>query len=106
MGGTEVSRDLGVEDPSCPESSIIVSESESLPRSEVSSVDVCAGAVRRERCGGEVTGERMRYRWPDEFIFRNGRSGGLLVGCRQGTLAGVCDRVRVRKRGDWGYVFA
>jgi len=36
VGGMEVSRELGVDEPSCPESSMTVSESESLPTSEVS----------------------------------------------------------------------
>lgn len=55
-----MSRELGVEDPSRPESSMIVSESESLPRSEVSSVEMGFGARRAVRCVGELMGERMR----------------------------------------------
>lgn len=63
MGGTDVSRELGVEDPSRPESSIAVSESDSLSMSsEVSSVGRGSGswlspAVRRR---GEFMGERIR----------------------------------------------
>lgn len=55
-----MSLEFGVEDPSRPESSMIVSESESLPRSEVSSVEMAAGARRGVRLGGEFMGERIR----------------------------------------------
>jgi hypothetical protein len=65
MGGIEVSRDLGVDEPSRPESSMIVSESESLPKSEVSIVETAMGARRgvllgEDWRGGEFMGERMR----------------------------------------------
>jgi len=75
-----VSREWEVDELSSrPESpSMTVSESESLPRSEVSRLaDVFAasdtpwerrGREREAERRGDWMGERMRYRWPDEFI--------------------------------------
>ena len=64
-----MSRELGVEEPSLPESSTTVSESESLPTSEMSCIAERGpgiGARKEARfgegegCRGEFKGERMR----------------------------------------------
>jgi len=95
-GAIEASREWGGDNPSSrPESpSITVSESESLPRSEVSTLaDVFAasdtpwerrGRDRDEERLGDWMGERMRYR-PDEFItaVRRGWLGWAAAGERR-----------------------
>jgi len=108
-GATEASREWGADRPSSrPESpSITVSESESLPRSDVSTLaDVFAasdtpwerrGRDREEERRGDWMGERMRYR-PDEFISsaRRGWRAGWLAGLRLARRGGRIGLVALR----------
>jgi len=76
-GGREVSREFGVDEPSRPESSTAVSESESLTASELSRMAgggrsiLVSGCVEADSCRGEFKGERIRYRWPEAVIVQS-----------------------------------
>ena len=66
VGGSDASLEVGVDEPSRPESSTTVSESESVPGSEVSrvgggsSTEGGGGALFDEDWRGEFKGDRIR----------------------------------------------